>query len=62
MERKLKTLFDLQKFEGNRDLQQVIDSVHAKYAVRELSLDDMETVAAAGVPELQNKQKKNGEK
>ncbi len=61
MERKLKALFDLQKFDGNRDLQQVIDSVHAKYAVRELSLDDMEYVAAAGVPELQNK-RKNGEK
>ena len=62
MERKLKALFDLQKFEGNRDLQQVIDSVHAKYAVRELSLDDMAYVAAAGVPELQDKQQKNGEK
>ncbi len=61
MERKLKALFDLQKFDGNRDLQQVIDSVHAKYAVRELSLDDMKYVAAAGVPELQNK-RKNGEK
>ena len=61
MERKLKALFDLQKFDGNRDLQQVIDSVHAKYAVRELSLDDIEYVAAAGVPELQNK-RKNGEK
>ena len=61
MERKLKALFDLQKFDGNRDLQQVIDSVHAKYAVRELSLDDMEYIAAAGVPELRNKQK-DGEK
>ena len=61
MDKKLEALFDLQKFDGNRDLQQVIDSVHAKYAVRELSLDDMEYVAAAGVPELQNKQK-NGEK
>jgi hypothetical protein len=61
MEKKLKALFDLQKFEENRNLQQVIDSVHAKYAVRELSLDDMEFVAAAGIPELQNKQK-NGEK
>ena len=61
MENKLKQLFGWQRFEENRDLQQVIDSVHAKYAVRELSLDDMEFVAAAGVPELQNKQK-NGEK
>ena len=61
MEKKLETLFDLQKFDGNRDLQQVIDSVHAKYAARELSLDDMEHIAAAGIPELQSKQK-NGEK
>ena len=61
MERKLSKLFDFQKFEGNRELQQVIDSVHAKYAVRKLSLDDMEAIAAAGTPELQEKEK-NGEK
>ena len=61
MERKLSKLFDFQKFEGNRELQQVIDSVHAKYAVRTLSLDDMEAIAAAGTPELQEKEK-NGEK
>ena len=61
MERKLKQLFDYQKFAGNRELQQVIDSVQAKYAVRELALEDMEMVAAAGMPELQT-QKKNGEK
>ena len=61
MERKLSKLFDFQKFEGNRELQQVIDSVHAKYAVRTLSLDDMETVAAAGTPEIQDKEK-NGKK
>ena len=38
MEKKLKQLFDYQKFAGNRELQQVIDSVHARYAVRELDL------------------------
>ena len=51
MERKLKALFDYQKFEGNTALQSVIDSVHSRYAVKELSLDDMQWVAAAGIPE-----------
>ncbi len=48
MENKLKALFDYQKFEGNAALQSVIDSVHARYAARELSLDEMEFVNAAG--------------
>ena len=60
MENKLKAMFDFQKFEGNSELQQVIDSVHARYAVRELSLDDMEFVAAAGVPEIPDRTKKQG--
>ena len=50
MENKLKALFDYQKFEGNAALQSVIDSVHSRYAVRELSMDEMEWVNAAGVP------------
>ena len=57
MENKLKQLFGFQRFEENRDLQQVIDSVHAKYATRELALDDLEMVNAAGVTELPDKQK-----
>jgi len=48
MERTLKTLFDFQKFEGNSALQSVIDSVHSRYAVQELSMDEMEWVNAAG--------------
>ena len=62
MEKKLKALFDFQKFDGNADLQQVINSVHARYAVanarsssRELNLDEMEWVAAAGKPEQEMK-------
>ena len=51
MERALKTLFDFQKFEGNSDLQQIIDSTHSRYPVRELDLDDMEWVSAAGTPD-----------
>ena len=61
MEGKLKALFDYQKFEGNPVLQSVIDSVHARYAVKELSLDDMEWVAAAGNPD-QTPDDKNGKK
>ena len=57
MERKLKQLFDYQRFAGNHELQQVIDSVHAKYAAKELALDEMEMVSAAGVTELSDKKK-----
>ena len=62
MENKLKQLFGYQKFEGNKELQQVIDSVHAKYAVRELGLDDLEMVNAAGIPELPDRKKDGKEK
>jgi len=57
MEKKLTQLFGYQRFEGNRDLQQVIDSVHAKYAARELALDELEIVNAAGMPELPDRRK-----
>ena len=61
MNNTLKKLFDYQRFEGNRELQQVIDSVHARYAVQELNLDDMEMVSAAGIPEMPDQQKKQRE-
>ena len=61
MEKKLRQLFDFQKFAGNRELQQVIDSVHAKYAARELSPGDMEMVAAAGVKDLPENRKNREE-
>lgn len=57
MEGKLKALFDYQKFEGNSALQSVIDSVHSRYAVKELSLDEMEWVAAAGIPDPKSEDK-----
>ena len=57
MEGKLKVLFDYQKFEGNSALQSVIDSVHSRYTVKELSLDEMEWVAAAGIPEAKTEDK-----
>ena len=59
MEGKLKALFDYQKFEENSALQAVIDSVHSRYAVKELSLDEMEWVAAAGIPETKPEDKEN---
>lgn len=51
METTLRRLFDYQKFEGSRALQQVIDNVHTRYAARELDLNEMMFVAAAGAPE-----------
>ena len=43
----LKKLFDYQRFEGNSDLQELIDQAESKGAVR-LSDDDLELVNAAG--------------
>ena len=48
---KLTLLFGYQRFEGNLDLQQAIDSVHRRYQARELSLDSLDMIAAAGVPD-----------
>jgi hypothetical protein len=51
MENTLTQLFDFLRFDGNQDLQQVVDSVHARYAAkRELSLDELSAVNAAGDP------------
>ena len=54
MSKVLKQLFDFQRFEGNPELQQVIDSVHARYSRRELSLDDVDMVHAAGTGTPEN--------
>ena len=51
----LSMLFDYQRFEGNKVLQRVIDSVHACHPVQALSLDDMNSIAAAGMPEITDK-------
>ena len=52
MENVLRGLFEFQKFEENKDLQRVIDSVHARYSgKRKLSLDEAEYVHAAGSAE-----------
>ena len=51
MEGRLRRLFDYQRFESNPELQQMIDAAHMRYKSRELSLDDLEMVSAAGIPE-----------
>ena len=61
MESKLKALFDFRAFEKNKDLQDVIDSVHARYARRELDLEEADMVNAAGTPNIFQKKKENGE-
>ena len=61
MGEKLAALFDFQRFDGNPKLQRVIDDVHARYAARELDLDEIELVSAAGstnrVPEKKDPEK-----
>ena len=60
MERKLRALFDYQKFEQNKDLQKVIDRVHARYrsrTARMLEDDEADMVAAAGMPDTAMKKK-----
>lgn len=52
MENALRTMFDYQKFESNPALQSVIDSVHSRWSVKELSMDEMEFVNAAGTPDI----------
>ena len=62
VEKKLQQLFDFQKFERNSGLQRIIDDVHARYTMKELELDDLMMVSAAGVPEaagLKNAPDKN---
>ena len=61
MESILKRLFDYQKFEENAELRSVIDSVHARWDARELDLDEMQFVAAAGSSEAPLKKEKEKE-
>ena len=62
MENKLKKLFDYQKFENNSGLQRLIDDVHGKYGIkndmRELSMDELDILAAAGVPHEEKEKKR----
>ncbi len=60
MDKKLKALFDFQSFEQEPELQKVIDSVHARYSSARLSLDELDLVAAAGLPQAAPEKKKPG--
>ena len=51
METMLTRLFEYQTFEPCASLQQVIDSVHARYSSRSLDIDDLKWVSAAGNPD-----------
>ena len=59
MEKKLRSLFEYQKFEQNAELQSIIDRVHARYSARMLSDDEADQVAAAGLPETAFLRKKD---
>ncbi len=52
MEKKLRQLFDYQKFGQNHTLQMIIDTVHSCYDLKELSMEDMTIVSAAGTPAI----------
>lgn len=51
MEKKLKKLFDYQRFEKNEKLEKLIRETESRYA-KELSDDDLTLVNAAGGPEI----------
>ena len=51
MEKKLKALFDYQRFEGNAALAALIRETEQREAVRELSEDELAFVNAAGDPD-----------
>lgn len=64
VEKTLRALLDYQRFEKNAELDRVIESVHARYGmgqarngIRELTLDEMSMLAAAGTPDPEKKKK-----
>ena len=61
MEKKLKKLFDYQRFEKNERLEKIIEETESRYK-GELSDDDLAFVAAAGNIFEQNNNGKNGPK
>ena len=63
MEKRLRRLFDYQKFEQNAELQGVVDAVHARYSsARMLSDEEADQVNAAGSPEMAFLRKKDPQK
>ncbi len=63
MENLLKWLFDYQRYEENAALAAVINEVHGRYALREMEMEDLQYVSAAGVTNVKSeKQKDSGKK
>ena len=50
MDERLSLLFDYQSFEQNAELQDVLDGIYARFPSRQLSDDEADLVAAAGLP------------
>ena len=48
---KLGQMFDFQRFEESTALQRIIDETHARCTAKALTLDEMNMIAAAGMPE-----------
>ena len=59
-EKKLFLAFDFQRFAGNTRLQNVIDTVHRRMEEKELTDDELDQVAAAGIPEAPAKKENGG--
>ncbi len=53
-EKTLSILFDYQRFENDRSLEELIDNAEDKYSA-ELSDDDLSSVSAAGEPRARKK-------
>ncbi len=53
----LSRLFDFQRFEKNARLQRVIDEAHRRVKARELTDNELDQVAAAGVLNAQTPKK-----
>ncbi len=63
MENLLKRLFDYQRYEENAALAAVINEVHGRYALREMEMEDLQFVSAAGITDVKSgKQKDSGKK
>ena len=48
---KLAQMFDFQRYEESPSLQRVISETHARCTAKSLTLDEMNMIAAAGMPE-----------
>lgn len=57
MDKKLKMLFELQRFENNPRLQSLIETTQER-SKREMADDDLWMVNAAGAPDLQKPEPK----